>query len=268
MIKDPQLYIQHILKSILFIEEFIAGCSQETFAQERMRYDAVLRNLQTIAESTQKLPQSIKDKHPDIPWRDISGFRNILVHDYLDSIDPTTIWWIVRNELSMLKTAMLKDLQISIEPYVHDKHHKQLVELVSSIQQQEFNVPVTYENQPDLANIKEFYSNFWVACYGNIVVGSIGCKIYDNFAIIRKMFVHKDYRGKDLGIAQRLLTFLELECIENKIDKIYFGTVDISKAAHRFYEKNYFVEITKQELPREFPIMEVDTKFYTKTINK
>ncbi len=116
MTKDPQLYVYHILKSISLIEEFIAGCIQETFGQERMRYDAVLRNLQTIAESTQKLPQSLKDRYLEVPWRDISGFHNILVHDYLDGIDPTMIWWIVHNELNVLKVAMLENLQIPIDP--------------------------------------------------------------------------------------------------------------------------------------------------------
>lgn len=73
-----------------------------------MRYDAILRNLQTLSESTQRLPQDIKDQYPQILWRDIAGFRNILVHNYLDELDEDIIWWIITKELNPIKIAMLK----------------------------------------------------------------------------------------------------------------------------------------------------------------
>lgn len=72
-----------------------------------MRYDAILRNLQTITESLQRLPQSIKDLYPGIPWRDVAGFRNIIVHDYLDGIDKDILWTIITSELPAIKQVML-----------------------------------------------------------------------------------------------------------------------------------------------------------------
>lgn len=56
-----------------------------------MRYDAILRNLQTMAEATQRLPEEFKNRYPNIPWKDISGFRNILVHDYLGDLDDEIV---------------------------------------------------------------------------------------------------------------------------------------------------------------------------------
>ena len=76
------------------------------------------------------------------------------------------------------------------------------------------------------------------------------------------MFVAKEFRGKDKGIAQKLLNTVFDWCKLNNIQEIYLGTVAILHAAQRFYEKNNFCEIQKKELPKNFPIMPVDTKFY------
>lgn len=76
-----------------------------------MLYDATLRNLQTLSEATQQLPDALKAKHPDVPWREISGFRNILVHNDLGDIDPETVAAVVGRHLDPLAhavSAMLK----------------------------------------------------------------------------------------------------------------------------------------------------------------
>lgn len=104
--KNPLVYVDHILQSILYIEEYVGDCNRETFSKERMRYDAILRNLQTMAEATQRLPDEFKKNYPDIPWKDISGFRNILVHDYLGDLDDDIVWSIINHELDPIKKAM------------------------------------------------------------------------------------------------------------------------------------------------------------------
>jgi uncharacterized protein with HEPN domain len=97
-VKDPLVYVEHILRCICFIEKYVANCNKETFSKERMRYDAILRNLQTMSEATQRLPEELKQSYPNIPWKDISGFRNILVHDYLGNLDDDIIWSIIDHE--------------------------------------------------------------------------------------------------------------------------------------------------------------------------
>jgi len=75
--KDDSVYIEHMLDSILRINEYVE--SKEQFYQSRLVQDAVIRNLQVMAESSQRLSADIKEKYPEIPWKNISGFRNILV---------------------------------------------------------------------------------------------------------------------------------------------------------------------------------------------
>ena len=79
--KDDSVYIEHMLDSILRIYEYVE--SKEQFYDSHLVQDAVIRNLQVMAESSQRLSADIKKKYPEIPWKNISGFRNILVHDYL-----------------------------------------------------------------------------------------------------------------------------------------------------------------------------------------
>ncbi len=147
------------------------------------------------------------------------------------------------------------------------EHQKGVEELVLPIQQIEFGVPVTLEGQPDLVDIHGTFQNgngnFWVATSDDKVVGSVGIVDFgDNRVALKKMFVHADYRGKDLGVASALLNTVFEWCEQHLIPEIYLGTVDILKAAHRFYEKNGFVEISMNQLPEQFPLVAVDTKFY------
>jgi uncharacterized protein with HEPN domain len=88
--KDDKLYLIHITECIERIEEYIAG-GRDVFMGSSLIQDAVLRNFQTMAESTHRISDSLKTLHPDVPWREISGFRNILVHDYL-GLDLEYIW--------------------------------------------------------------------------------------------------------------------------------------------------------------------------------
>ncbi len=88
----------------------MADIDLDTFRVSTLVQDAVLRNLQVLAESTQRLSDEVKDKHADIDWYKISGFRNILVHDYL-GIDIDTVWNIVQRELPALKQTVRSMLE-------------------------------------------------------------------------------------------------------------------------------------------------------------
>ncbi|EXJ14137.1 HepT-like ribonuclease domain-containing protein [Imhoffiella purpurea] len=103
MSKTWQAYARHILDAIARIR-LIQGRGDLT--QDVVLYDAALRNLQTLSEATQQLPSSLKDLHPEIPWRQISGFRNILVHNYLGEIDPLTIAAVIERNLQPLEDCV------------------------------------------------------------------------------------------------------------------------------------------------------------------
>ena len=81
-----------------------------------MLYDAALRNLQTLSAATQLLPENKMSDWPDIPWQEISGFRNILVHNYLGEIDPLTVAAVIDKHLEPLEKcirAMLSESENS-----------------------------------------------------------------------------------------------------------------------------------------------------------
>lgn len=105
-VKNPLLYIEHILEAIKLIQEYLGDCNKEQLSENHMMYDAILRNLQTLSESVQKIPDEIKKDYPQITWKDIAGFRNILVHNYLEGIDCDIIWVITKNELPKLQLVM------------------------------------------------------------------------------------------------------------------------------------------------------------------
>lgn len=149
---------------------------------------------------------------------------------------------------------------------INNTYSESIIDLILNIQQKEFNVPITIEDQPDLMQIEEFYvasgGNFWGAFIDGELVGTIALVKFDkNAAAIRKMFVKKECRGKEHNIAQQLLEVLIAYCHENGIEEVYLGTVSILKAALRFYERNHFKIINKEELPAKFPLMSADNVF-------
>lgn len=144
---------------------------------------------------------------------------------------------------------------------------EQIIDLILTIQQQEFNIPITATDQPDLNEIDQFYKapggEFWIAKDQDQVIGSIALiNIGDGIGVIRKMFVHKDYRGKEKGIAQKLLDTLIAYAGAKGINAIYLGTVEKLQAAIRFYERNGFIPIEKANLPASMPLMKLDTHFF------
>ncbi|WP_163575005.1 HepT-like ribonuclease domain-containing protein [Halomonas faecis] len=111
--KDWTLYAHHILDAIAKLERIEA---RGDIQQDEVLYDAALRNLQTLSEATQRLPDSLKSAYSAIPWKQISGFRNILVHDYLGEIDPLAIEGVLQQHIPVLKTAVERMLNTDHPP--------------------------------------------------------------------------------------------------------------------------------------------------------
>ncbi len=103
MKKDWTVYAYYILDAIDKVERIQ---DRGDILHDDILYDAAIRNLQTLSEATQSIPDEHKEKYPDIPWREISGFRNILVHNYLGDIDPLTIQAVIQEHLPVLKQCM------------------------------------------------------------------------------------------------------------------------------------------------------------------
>lgn len=102
--KDDRLYLIHIKECIERIKEYVINGKESFFADAKTQ-DAVVRNLQILAESTQRLSQKLKADHSEVDWKKIAGFRNILVHDYL-YVNPVLVWQIVEDKLPQLKRTV------------------------------------------------------------------------------------------------------------------------------------------------------------------
>ena len=148
-----------------------------------------------------------------------------------------------------------------------DADQQGVLDVILPIQQREFGIPITEADQPDLTNIPGFYQSgtggFWVARSNDRVVGTVGLKdIGQRQAALRKMFVAAPFRGREFGVAGKLLDALLAHARAKAVAEIFLGTTEKFLAAHRFYEKKGFIELQKAELPSAFPIMAVDSKFY------
>ena len=111
--KDDRAYLKYISDCIDHINQYTAE-GFEAFLASSMIQDATVRRLQTLAESTQRLSEQLKARVTEIDWRSISGFRNVLVHDYLGGIDLDLIWDVIEVDLPELREkieAILQELK-------------------------------------------------------------------------------------------------------------------------------------------------------------
>ena len=102
--KDELVYVEHVLACIGRVETYTGGNKSDFFGSTLVQ-DAVVRNLEVMAESTQRLSDEIKNRHPDVDWRGLAGFRNVLAHGYL-GLDTQRIWELIESRLTPLKSNM------------------------------------------------------------------------------------------------------------------------------------------------------------------
>lgn len=102
--KEDRVYLQHILEALEAVRDYTSEGSESFFSDRKTR-KAVIREIQEIAESTQRLSPELKQRADAIPWRDIAGFRNVIVHDYL-GLNMKRIWEIVERDLPELEKQL------------------------------------------------------------------------------------------------------------------------------------------------------------------
>jgi len=106
MDKTPAVFLLHIRDAIYLIEEYVANYSFDQFVYDTKTQDAVIRQLEIIGEATRNLEEDFKKENDDIPWQQISDFRNVLAHEYWD-IDLEIIWKALQEDIVALKTSIL-----------------------------------------------------------------------------------------------------------------------------------------------------------------
>jgi GNAT superfamily N-acetyltransferase len=160
----------------------------------------------------------------------------------------------------------------NVRIHVYDsQYHQAVTQLILDVQRNEFGVPITLQQQPDLDNIEHFYQkdngNFWVALFNETVVGTIALiDIGSGQLALRKMFVDKNYRGSEFKTGQLLLDQAVAWAREKRCTEIILGTLEVFVAARKFYRKNGFEEIPIESLPVSFPKMKLDNTFFRKQL--
>jgi uncharacterized protein with HEPN domain len=109
-VKDDRVYLQHIQDALNDTASY-CGSDREGFFNDRMRQDATLRKLEVIGQAVKNLSESTKSRQPDIPWKQIAGMRDKVIHDYF-GVNLEIVWAVVQKELPRLSVgtaALLED---------------------------------------------------------------------------------------------------------------------------------------------------------------
>ena len=102
--KDPRVYLAHILECIERIESYVAK-GKDAFLAESLIQDAVIRNFEVIGEAAKRIPDAYRQANPAIPWRSLASFRDVLIHQD-EGVNPARVWHVVETELPPLKVAI------------------------------------------------------------------------------------------------------------------------------------------------------------------
>ena len=107
MKKDPKVFIGHIIESIELIERYSEKLTPEKFKKDQGMQDAIIRRLEIIGEAVKNIPLPFRAKYPDIPWKQMAGMRDILIHEYFE-VDLPLTWAVVKRELPIVKQKLEK----------------------------------------------------------------------------------------------------------------------------------------------------------------
>lgn len=108
--RDIKLYLKDIIEAMSAIERFVEGIDFDTFKNDDMRSSAVIRKFEIIGEATKNIPEEIRKLKPEIPWKEMAGFRDKLIHFYF-GIKYELVWSTIKNRIPMIKSLIQEILE-------------------------------------------------------------------------------------------------------------------------------------------------------------
>ena len=105
--KNTWIYFDHILESIFYLQKYTKDTSRTTFLKSVELQDKVIRRLEIIGEAVKNIPNPIRQKYKDVPWKKIAGMRDVLIHDYFE-VELDLAWEVIKSEIPILKKQISK----------------------------------------------------------------------------------------------------------------------------------------------------------------
>lgn len=118
--KDDRIYLEHIQNSVKKVLEYVEGMALDTFRSDSKTQDACVRQLEIVGEATKRLSMPLRDRFGNVPWKDMAGMRDRLIHQYID-VDLMIVWLTITEDA----TPILINIEAILDTLEREKSSQQ-----------------------------------------------------------------------------------------------------------------------------------------------